>query len=665
MKSLKAEASTLLYGILFLFFFQLLADFIEAIYAFGLLGTSIPIEMASLVVLFSPLLLFAFPKRSPRWVRIVLAQGVLLSRVIEAMLDTRGRMIVSGIGVGCFLAFLPVLLSARRRERPDVSTLGLGVTIGLGLSVLLRVLGSGYDLSTRGGFQALGWGLAVIAGVLLFALPKLEQTRVGQETSAGDERPGIGRTIGLSLGLTSVWVLLYFCFTAPNVIARWTGASYALIVALVVGVLCVFALLWTLASLWPAPRMLAALNRKTVLVWNVLFVLALAGALLAHQIRFPQDPSAYPLFEPPVTALHRVPLWLTLILFPVLLVDWIYLVQELTDPRRSPRVLGASFSLSSLFLLVVVLGQVFTTVYDYIPVVGPTFRDRFWLVFAVPGVALTLSTLLIQQGTVERVSLAPKGRLFPAAMALLGLATLAGVALTAPRPAAPTGPQSSLRVCTYNVQQGYDESGAKNAAGQLELLRRVDADLIGLQESDTDRVAGGNADIVRYFADQLDMYSYYGPKTVPGTFGIAVLSRYPIENPRTFYMYSAAEQTATIVAQVRVGDRTFNVYVTHLGNGGPIVQQGAILKEVAGAEDVLLMGDFNFRPDTPQYRLTTAALDDAWLIKWPQGVDDQGRRFDRRIDHVFLSPGIAVRDAQYLTDPESDHPAMVVELEWP
>jgi endonuclease/exonuclease/phosphatase family metal-dependent hydrolase len=130
-------------------------------------------------------------------------------------------------------------------------------------------------------------------------------------------------------------------------------------------------------------------------------------------------------------------------------------------------------------------------------------------------------------------------------------------------------------------------------------------------------------------------------------------------------MYSAAEQTATIVAQVRVGAKTLNVYVTHLGNGGPIVQQGAILKEVAGAEDVLLMGDFNYRPDTPQYRLTTVALDDAWLIKWPQGVDDQGRRFDRRIDHVFVSPGTAVADARYITDPESDHPALVVELEWP
>jgi len=48
--------------------------------------------------------------------------------------------------------------------------------------------------------------------------------------------------------------------------------------------------------------------------------------------------------------------------------------------------------------------------------------------------------------------------------------------------------------------------------------------LIGLQESDTNRISGGNSDIVRYFADRLDLYAYYGPKVVPGTFGIALLA---------------------------------------------------------------------------------------------------------------------------------------------
>ena len=76
------------------------------------------------------------------------------------------------------------------------------------------------------------------------------------------------------------------------------------------------------------------------------------------------------------------------------------------------------------------------------------------------------------------------------------------------------------------------------------LLRTVDADIIGLQECDTARIANGNADIVKYFADRLDLYSYYGPKTVTGTFGIALLSKYPIEDPQTVYLYSLGEQTA-------------------------------------------------------------------------------------------------------------------------
>jgi len=245
---------------------------------------------------------------------------------------------------------------------------------------------------------------------------------------------------------------------------------------------------------------------------------------------------------------------------------------------------------------------------------------------------------------------------------LIGAAAVAGAIVTSPRPGSPA-PKETLRVCTYNIQQGYDAGGLKNVDGQLELLRQAEADVIGLQESDTTRISGGNSDVVRYLADRLDMYAYYGPKTVVGTFGIALLSRYPIERPRTFCMCSAGEQTATIEAQIRVGERTVWVYVTHLGNDGPIVQQEAVLQEAAGKENVILMGDFNFRPDSAQYQRTREVLEDAWLLRWPEGVDGQGRSFSRRIDHVFVSPGTAVVDAQYMTEPESDHPALVVEIE--
>ena len=193
-------------------------------------------------------------------------------------------------------------------------------------------------------------------------------------------------------------------------------------------------------------------------------------------------------------------------------------------------------------------------------------------------------------------------------------------------------------------------------------MRDADADIIGLQETDTTRISGGNADTVGYFASKLNLYSYYGPKTVVGTFGIALLSRYPIENARTLYLYSVGEQAAMIEADIPVGTKTLHVVVTHLGNGGPIVQQQEVLKAVAGHRNTVLMGDLNFEPDTAQYRLTTQTLVDAWLQQWPHGVDGHGRRFDRRIDHIFVTPGTVLNDVEYITAPESDHPALLAEI---
>jgi hypothetical protein len=75
-----ARLSILLWGILFLFFAQLLTDFFEAIYAFGLLGTSLPVEMVSLFLLFSPLVLLLFQRGLPGWTIVLLGYGVLACR---------------------------------------------------------------------------------------------------------------------------------------------------------------------------------------------------------------------------------------------------------------------------------------------------------------------------------------------------------------------------------------------------------------------------------------------------------------------------------------------------------------------------------------------------------------------------------------------------------
>ena len=125
-------------------------------------------------------------------------------------------------------------------------------------------------------------------------------------------------------------------------------------------------------------------------------------------------------------------------------------------------------------------------------------------------------------------------------------------------------------------------------------------------------------------------------------------------------MYSAGEQTAAIQAEMTLKGKTYQILVTHLGNGGPLIQQQQVLSRLAGLQNVIAMGDFNFDQSTEQYQLTTRTLEDAWVsVGSPSAKDlDMGHL----IDHIFVSPGMKVQSAQYYVSPVSDHPALLAEI---
>jgi endonuclease/exonuclease/phosphatase family metal-dependent hydrolase len=222
----------------------------------------------------------------------------------------------------------------------------------------------------------------------------------------------------------------------------------------------------------------------------------------------------------------------------------------------------------------------------------------------------------------------------------------------------------------YNIQQGYSVHGLRNFDAQIEVIRRVDPDILGIQETDTNRIVGGNNDLVRYFADKLNMYSYYGPTPVTGTFGVALLSKYPLKNPRTYFLYSHApgihekEQIAAAEATITVGPKTFTVAVTHLGNSGPAVQMQAILDAVREKNDVIVMGDLNSEPGGHAYSTAGAVMDDSWIVAGGGRVDGREVPNKKRIDHIFVSRGTRVTHSHYILGPQSDHPAMVTGIAW-
>ena len=665
--NMKQKQLIWVYALFFLFFLQLLSDFIESIYVFGLLSTGVTLEIISIVLLFSPIVLLVYRKGLPKTGLILMAAGVLVSRLIALTLGPSLKMVISGIGVGCWLVLFPGWLWTLSQSIPDNQTtrdtnilsMGVGMVIALALSILLRMLGAGFDVSTYGWTQILGW---LVAAFCIWIIGRLPSDWM-QFTTKTSRRPAFRRIAGLSLGAISVLVCIYFALMSPNVIARWTGVPYPLIISVFIPVLGVF-----IGLLFYRPGWILNISRKTLMFLNVLLLVSLTLTLLAHQISFPGTISAYPLSEPPVSFVYHIPLFLLLLLSPVIVLDFMHFLRELLVLRPTLRQLGGGFTLAAGFMLILILGQVFTTVYDYIPVIGPWFRDRFWLVFMCMGAGFTIPVLLLHnEGSIPdpaRVDQQPGFVPGITILLFMGFSLIfTWATVPTPNPSLP-GETPKLRVLTYNIQQGYSEYGVKNFAGQLEVLRNVGADIIGLQESDTNRVAGGNSDIVGYFARALNMHTYYGPKTVTGTFGVALLSKYPIETAETFYMYSVGEQTAAIHARIQINGHNVNVVITHLGNGGPIEQQQAVLEYIQGLENVILVGDFNFRPDSEQYALTVTSLEDAWLVQNMPAGSEPALDPNRRIDHIFITPGTPVMQSRYIVSPASDHPALWADLTW-
>lgn len=268
------------------------------------------------------------------------------------------------------------------------------------------------------------------------------------------------------------------------------------------------------------------------------------------------------------------------------------------------------------------------------------------------------------------------------AITIIALGTIIGCMVLESPNIRPDPDSNMLSILSYNIQQGADEPGNMNLEGQRAVIANFDPDIIGLIESDTARIQNGNNDFIRYVSETLGYYSYYGPKTVTGTYGIALLSRYPIMNARTFYMECVEEQTATIWAQITIGGHTFNIFVTHLGNyrnttqgdRTQIVQQENLLSVTSGKENIILMGDFNFQPNTEQYNITLAQFYDSWEIVSNSNpanaiVDPNmpGERKipDERIDHIFISSHLkdSVTYIRYIGGYESDHPAVYATID--
>lgn len=663
----------LTYSILFLLFFQLITDFVAGIYAYGVLEGEIPLEMVAMILFLSPFLLLLFGRGLPTTALIILGELVLVSRAVEVLMPTtRGQLLVAGVGTGLFLFFFPALLwdRGRKGDKQVGSHMAAGLLLAVALSILLRSLGSTMDLSNESVYRATTWLLAIITGVFI---PQVFRFEPRQDEGWTREywRAGWGKTTMLGIGIVSVFTLLYFAFTSPTVISRWTETSYLLILLGATVALILFS--WLLAS---RRTLIASVSRNTALTGTAVFALSLTLTLWANQVTLPEDPTLYPLADPEVSSFWIISLLVMLILFPILFLDFGLIVGEIVFSRPTLRKLGLGFGLASLVMLLLVLSHVFTSVWAYIaPILEPFFRYRFWFYHFIAAVLLTLSLISVSAETAEIVAKTARhnvGRGFAALVTAVGIAALAGAFLLSPSLEPHPGTADHLKVAGYNIHQGYDVAGQRSHWAQCAVLGQINADIIGLSESDTARIAGGNFDAPRFLSDCLDMDSYVGPKSGAGTFGYALLSKYSIRDPGVFHLFSGpgfssagfpgkrseGDQVAVIKSQVSLGDETFNIFVNHFDSNPPRQQPEGFVKLVNGLNHVIAVGDYNCEPGTECFAIITEVLVNCADT---DGDPDVTRG---RIDHIFVSPDLQCQNFTYVESPASDHPVVVAEIIW-
>lgn len=656
----KSHLIVIAFGIFFLFLIQLAGTLVESIYILDLMNTSLDAKALGVLFFFSPVLLLLFRKKLPIPIVWGLIGLLVFTRGLTPYLATYGRMLASGIGTGSALMLLPSLLTAKARDEAE-SNFGLrvsaGFALGIGLSVFLRTVNYSLDYSilSEGGW--VGWGLGLLLGYSLTAF----DWNAPEETQVKPKK--MTTTV---IGVLMAFALALFAFSAPAVIARWAEADYEMIISVV----SLLALGWVWLS-WSKPNLIEKLPSSWLVAWNMLFTLALTGTILAHRVSFPPTPDSPAVVVGVPTWFQQIPLALMLLLFPVIFVDLQILAGKVQDARAASRDLVPGMLLGSFVLVLLVFMQIFTNVWGYVKPVSPWFRNKFWLPYLLMA---GLLTLLVGWRKADLTTSGPKSKNeagwgWPVFLGILFVGTVVSSLLT-------TNPQvfvpknGSLKVMTYNIQQANSENGERSYKQQLALMRQVSPDVLSLQESDSARVSLNNNDYVRYYAGKLGYYSYYGPTTVTGTYGTAILSKFPLQNIQTVFTFSDKDEIGTAVAEIEVDGKVFTIYDVHPDGSDTAMLTFAktLLARSKDKANVIALGDYNLRDYEEAYKLIDSVYTNAWTSVYPSKISPDGTDMsgENRIDHIFFSPSLSVRNPVYVLPPASatDHAVHWAEIVW-
>jgi len=243
--------------------------------------------------------------------------------------------------------------------------------------------------------------------------------------------------------------------------------------------------------------------------------------------------------------------------------------------------------------------------------------------------------------------------------------------------AAETGPgRCRVRLVQWNLHIGIDMTFRWNLKAQADVLNRLDADVVVLNEVDKNCRRTGYTDMTKDLAVLTgSMFSQFGAaRALPpdGLYGNAALSRFPMELVGAWLIPAPADESRSMTLVKISAAVPFYLAFTHLNfRDTPeenLIRVAAVRKigELISkncTEDlpVVLAGDFNCAPGSDPVK----ALEDAgWTPGKPLPTFPSAKPVSA-IDHIFFREGRVKLEKRFTVDEKiaSDHVPVVNELE--
>jgi endonuclease/exonuclease/phosphatase (EEP) superfamily protein YafD len=237
-----------------------------------------------------------------------------------------------------------------------------------------------------------------------------------------------------------------------------------------------------------------------------------------------------------------------------------------------------------------------------------------------------------------------------------------------------SAPAPRLRVLSYNVNYGGDEPAV------LDAIADADADVVLLQET----TPAWERALRRRFASRYDHIGFHHWRRYAG--GLAVLSRHPIERDQLLPPAESWFPAQRLIIATPLG--RVELLNLHLR---PAIDQGdwvrgffttppirrreieAYWKALSASPDDelprIIAGDFNEEPGATalaylaEQGLARADTGATQTWEWQGVYRDNPIHLKMKLDHIFVSPQLAVRDATVLPGAGSDHRPIVATLE--